>query len=639
VDDERERVPIALSVAAVGVVFGDIGTSPLYSLRACFEGLGPGSANPLNVLGVLSLIFWSLTLVISVKYVSIILRADNKGEGGVLALTSLVLSENPYRAPKLIAILGLIGCALFYGDGVITPAVTVLGAVEGLSITSPGLSKAVLPITLVALLWLFSLQRRGTGAIGRLFGPFMVFWFLLLAALGAVELIERPHVLFALNPYYALVFLNHHAGVAFIVFGAVFLAVTGGEALYADLGHFGRKPIARAWFVLVWPCLVLNYFGQGALLLEDPAALSNPFYLLAPEWSRGPLVIIATAASIIASQAVLAGVFAIAYQCQQLGYLPPLRTRHSSEEAIGQVYVPVVNWLICGATLALTIGFGSSSSIANAYGVGVSCTMVIDTLLIVLLLIGRDTRRTKFEIGVLGILLLLDLAFVLSNLGKVPTGGWFPLLFGLMVFGVMRTWQNGRESVSEKMRREERSVESFLTRIARHPPLKTPGVAVFLTSNPEGIPRTLVRNLKMNGVMHEFTIIFTRQTQRIPRVMRGKQIVVKSLAPGLYRVTANVGFMEVPTVPKLLKDAGGSVCPFTRTTRRTSWLGMTSLCAVRAAWRAGANDSSCSWRAMPNMPPRASGFRPRASWKWAVRWRSDADRSESDCRRYRRTPP
>jgi KUP system potassium uptake protein len=300
---------------------------------------------------------------------------------------------------------------------------------------------------------------------------------------------------------------------------------------------------------------VLNYFGQGALLLEDPAALSNPFYLLAPEWSRGPLVIIATAASIIASQAVLAGVFAIAYQCQQLGYLPPLRTRHSSEEAIGQVYVPVVNWLICGATLALTIGFGSSSSIANAYGVGVSCTMVIDTLLIVLLLIGRDTRRTKFEIGVLGILLLLDLAFVLSNLGKVPTGGWFPLLFGLMVFGVMRTWQNGRESVSEKMRREERSVESFLTRIARHPPLKTPGVAVFLTSNPEGIPRTLVRNLKMNGVMHEFTIIFTRQTQRIPRVMRGKQIVVKSLAPGLYRVTANVGFMEVPTVPKLLKDA------------------------------------------------------------------------------------
>jgi KUP system potassium uptake protein len=554
-DDERERVPIALSVAAVGVVFGDIGTSPLYSLRACFEGLGAGSVNTLNVLGVLSLIFWSLTLVISIKYVSIILRADNKGEGGVLALMSLVLSENPHRAPKLIAILGLIGCALFYGDGVITPAVTVLGAVEGLSITAPGLHNAVLPITIIALLWLFSLQRRGTGAIGRLFGPFMVFWFLLLAVLGILELIERPFVFFALNPMYAAQFITHHAGLAFIVFGAVFLAVTGGEALYADLGHFGRKPIARAWFVLVWPCLVLNYFGQGALLLQDPTALSNPFYLLAPDWSRGPLVIIATAASIIASQAVLAGVFAIAYQCQQLGYLPPLRTRHSSEEAIGQVYVPVVNWLICGATLALTIGFGSSASIANAYGVGVSCTMVIDTLLIVLLLSSRDTNRVKVQIAVLCLLLALDLAFVFANLGKVPTGGWFPLLFGLAVFGVMRTWQNGRETVSDKMRREERSVESFLARVARHPPLRTPGVAVFLTSNPEGIPRTLVRNLKMNGVMHEYTIIFTRLTQRIPRVMRGKQIVVKSIAPGLYRVTANVGFMEIPTVPKLLKDA------------------------------------------------------------------------------------
>ena len=554
-DEERERVPLALSVAAVGVVFGDIGTSPLYALRACFAGLGAGSVTTPNVLGVLSLIFWSLALVISVKYVGIILRADNKGEGGVLALMSLVLSENPHRAPRLIAILGLIGCALFYGDGVITPAVTVLGAVEGLSITAPGLSHAVMPITIVALLWLFSLQKRGTGAIGKLFGPFMVFWFLMLAVFGLLGIIASPQVLLALNPVHAVSFLTAHAGLAFAVFGAVFLAVTGGEALYADLGHFGRRPIARAWFVLVWPCLVLNYFGQGALLLQDPQALSNPFYLLAPDWSRGPLVLIATAASIIASQAVLAGVFAIAYQCQQLGYLPPLRTRHSSEEAIGQVYVPAVNWLICGATLGLTIGFGSSQSIAHAYGVGVSCTMVIDTALIVLLLSSRNTRTVKAEIAILCLLLVVDLAFVLSNLGKVPTGGWFPLLFGLLVFGVMRTWQNGREIVSEKMRREEKSVESFLTRIARSPPARVPGVAVFLTSNPEGIPRTLVRNLKMNGVMHEYTIIFTRHTQRIPRVMRGKQIVVKSIAPGLYRVTANIGFMETPAVPKLLKDA------------------------------------------------------------------------------------
>jgi KUP system potassium uptake protein len=546
---EAERVPLALSVAAVGVVFGDIGTSPLYTLRACFAGLGP------SVLGVLSLIFWSLALVISVKYVGIILRADNRGEGGVLALTTLVLAENPHRAPKQIAIIGLMGCALFYGDGVITPAVTVLGAVEGLSVTAPAMHRAVLPLSIIALLWLFSLQRRGTGAIGRLFGPFMVFWFLALAALGVSSLIEHPYVLTALNPLHALNFVTQHVGIAFAVFGAVFLAVTGGEALYADLGHFGRKPIARAWFVLVWPCLVLNYFGQGALLLENPAALSNPFYLLAPEWARGPLVFIATAASIIASQAVLAGVFAIAYQCQQLGYLPQLRTRHSSAEAIGQVYVPAVNWLLCVATLGLAIGFGSSENIAHAYGVGVSCTMLIDSVLILLLLISRDGRATQIQIALLGLLLLVDLAFVLSNIGKVPTGGWFPLLFGFMVFGIMRTWQSGREIVSEKMRREERSVEGFLARIARSPPLRTPGIAVYLTSNKEGIPRTLVRNLKMNGVMHENIIIFTLMRQRIPRVIRGKQLGVKTIAPGLYRVIANAGFMESPSVPKLLKDA------------------------------------------------------------------------------------
>lgn len=554
-EGHRAPVPIALSVAAVGVVFGDIGTSPLYSLRACFAGLGSGAVNHHTVLGVLSLIFWSLTLVISVKYIGIILRADNRGEGGVLALTTLVLSENPHRLPKIIAILGLVGCALFYGDGVITPAVTVLSALEGLSVIAPGMQHAVLPLSIIALLWLFSLQRRGTGAIGRLFGPFMVFWFLTLAVLGVHAIVYRPEVLAAVNPFYALQFLTEHAGIAFAVFGAVFLAVTGGEALYADLGHFGRRPIARAWFCLVWPCLVLNYFGQGALLIENPQALSNPFYLLAPEWARAPLVLVATAASIIASQAVLAGVFAIAYQCQQLGYLPPLRTRHSSEQAFGQVYVPAVNWLLCVATVGLAFGFRSSESIAHAYGVGVSCTMLIDSVLILLLLLSRDGKTTRLQIGVLGLLLLVDLAFVLSNLGKVPTGGWFPLLFGALVFGLMRTWQNGREIVSEKMRREERSVESFIARITRFPPIQTPGVAVYLTGKADGIPRTLVRNLKMNGVLHEHTIIFTLVRQRVPRVMRGKQLAVKTLAPGLYRVIANAGFMESPSVPKLLKDA------------------------------------------------------------------------------------
>lgn len=552
---ELKHPALSSTVAAIGVVFGDIGTSPLYALRACFADVSGVAVTPHSVLGVLSLIFWSLTLVISVKYVSIILRADNNGEGGVLALTTRVLNERPMRGTATIAVLGLIGCALFYGDGVITPAVTVLGAIEGLSIVAPGLSHAVLPISLVALLWLFALQRRGTGAIGRLFGPMMVIWFLVLAGLGLHGMSSHPIVLTAVNPLYAIGFFAEHAGVAFAVFGAVFLTVTGGEALYSDLGHFGRKPIVRAWFFLVWPCLLLNYFGQGALLLETPSAISNPFYLLAPEWSRVPLVILATAASVIASQAVISGVFAITQQCQRLGYVPRLRILHSSATTIGQVYVPAVNWLICASTLALAIGFGSSARIAHAYGVGVSCTMLIDTVLLLILLWGSAQQTARVQFGILCGLLLLDVAFVLANFDKVPTGGWFPLVFGFLVFGVMRTWQHGRTIVTEKMRREERPVERFLERLKREPPLRAPGVAVFPTSNTTGIPRTLVRNLKMNGVLHENTIILSVTTERVPRVMEGQRIKVQTLDEGLYRVMVRTGYMEIPNVPKLLKSA------------------------------------------------------------------------------------
>lgn len=554
-DPDRHRTPLALSIAALGVVFGDIGTSPLYALRACFSNASGIQVNEHDVLGVLSLIFWSLALVIAVKYLWIILRADNKGEGGVLALMTLVLGERPHRRPAAIAVLGLIGCALFYGDGVITPAVTVLGAIEGLAVALPGFSNWIVPLAVGALVWLFMLQRQGTGVIGRLFGPVMIVWFATLAALGTVSILEQPIVLEAINPLRALAFYFEHTSVAFVVSGAVFLAVTGGEALYADLGHFGRAPIARAWFFWVWPCLVLNYFGQGALLLRDPSAIANPFYLLAPGWLLIPLVVLATFAGIIASQAVISGVFAITQQCQRLGYLPRWRVIHSSAHAAGQVYVPVINWFLCIATLGLTIGFGSSDRLTDAYGVGVAGTMLVDTLLMLLLLKGRDGNSARLQFAVLCALIVIDLMFVFSNLGKVPTGGWFPLIFGLLVFGMMRTWQRGREVVTDKMRREEVGEAKFLAQIHRHPPLRAPGTAVYLTSNTKGIPRTLMRNLKINGVLHERTVIFTLITEPIPRVLTGGRVTVKALGDEIYRVQAFVGFMEEPDVPQSLRDA------------------------------------------------------------------------------------
>jgi KUP system potassium uptake protein len=548
---------LAIVVAAVGVVFGDIGTSPLYALRACFVAAAGIPLNDAAVFGVLSLIFWALALIISVKYVGIVLRADNDGEGGVLALTTLVLKdkERAQERAKLIGLIGLAGCALFYGDGVITPAVTVLGALEGLAVAAPSLERFVVPLSLIVLLWLFSFQKRGTGAIGRLFGPFMLVWFITLAALGLRMIITNPSILMAANPFYAIQFLGAHAAVGFAVVGAVFLVVTGGEALYADLGHFGRTPIARAWFVLVWPCLLLNYFGQGALLLAQPAAVANPFYLLAPAWAVVPLLLLATAASVIASQAVISGVFAITQQCQQLGLIPRLRIHYSSSESIGQVYVPAVNWLLCVTTLALVIGFRSSEAIAHAYGVGVSFTMLIDSLLMILLFLGLAQTRARTSLAVMCVVLAIDLAFVAANLLKVPTGGWFPLLFGLLVFWLMRTWQIGRVIVTDRMRREERTVESFIEFLSTTPPVRVPGLAVFLTSSTRGIPRTLVRNVKLNGVLREHTVLLTVATERIPRLLRGSRIQIEQVVPGVVRVIARVGFMEMPNVPKLLQEA------------------------------------------------------------------------------------
>ena len=548
-------LPYGLALSALGVVFGDIGTSPLYTLKACLTAGGTAELQPNAVLGVLSLIFWALALTVTVKYLLIVLRTDNRGEGGVLALTALVVSESPRRYAGVVAALGMAGCALFYGDGFITPAVTVLGAFEGLEVVSPGFARVVLPLSVFALLVLFGFQRRGTGALGSFFGPIMLCWFLVLAALGVWGILQHPNVVEAINPYFAAKFAIDHSGIALLVIGSVFLAVTGGEALYADLGHFGATPIRMAWFIAVWPALLLNYFGQGALLLAHPDAIENPFFRLAPEWFLVPLVLIAAAAAIIASQSIISGVFSMTQQALRLGFLPRLRVIQSSAEAVGQIYVPVMNWILCIGTVLLVLSFGSADNLANAYGIAVASTMVIQSSLQVVLLGGRAGRIDRLCFYVMMPLAVLDFGFFLANIAKIPQGGWFPVVAAATIFLIMRTWTLGRGIVSEQMRRQSSSQEQFLARIERDPPARVPGIAVFLSSEKTGVPRTLVRNVRYNGVLHEKTVILTIITERIPRIARGGQATVTEFGPGLFRVEARLGFMDKPDVPKLLREA------------------------------------------------------------------------------------
>lgn len=548
-----------LALAALGVVFGDIGTSPLYAMRACLTGGGETTPAPAAVLGVLSLIFWTIALTVSWKYVLIVLRNDNRGEGGVLALTALLATQRSALPVGVTVALGLMGTALFYGDGSLTPAVSVLSAVEGLKLIEPAFEHLVVPITAVVLFTLFLVQKRGTGAIGVVFGPVMLTWFVTLGLLGLSKIIESPGVLVAANPAYAFNFMVDHGALSLAVLAGAFLAVTGGEALFADLGHFGRKPIQTAWLAVVWPGLLLNYFGQGALLLQDPSALRAPFYLMAPPALLAPLVLLAAAATVIASQAVISGVFSLSQQALQLGFLPRMRIEQTSAHSVGQVYVPVVNWVLCAAALGLVFTFRSSDALASAYGIAVASTMVIETALLIALL---QARRAEGAPGApnwmfwsLIPLALVDVAFFVANSAKIPAGGWFPLVFGGVIFLVMRTWQNGRIIVSSHLQRQERSVESFLTQLEREPPVRVPGTAVFMTSNVDGIPRTLARNLRFNGVMHEMTVIMSVTTERIPRVPLGAKLKVIAVGPGLWRVNARVGFMERPDVPRLLKEA------------------------------------------------------------------------------------
>jgi KUP system potassium uptake protein len=548
-----------LVLGALGVVYGDIGTSPLYALRECFHGAHGVAPTRENVLGVLSLIFWALTLIISIKYLIFVMRADNEGEGGILALLALVEKQPGRKSdlarPVRIA-LGLFGAALLYGDGMITPAISVLGAVEGLAVATHVFEPVVVPLSVAILFGLFMLQSQGTAGIGRLFGPVMIVWFVTLAALGITWIVREPGVVAAFDPRHAWTFFLLNGWPGFVVLGAVFLVVTGGEALYADMGHFGRRPIRVAWFALVLPGLLLNYLGQGALLLADPSAASSPFYLLAPAWARLPLVALATMAAIIASQALISGAFSLTRQAIQLGYCPRLDIEYTSPHQQGQIYMPQVNWALMVATIGLVIGFGSSSALAAAYGMAVTSTMVITTLL-TYLVARRSWGVSRVVAGSLAaFFLVIEMAFFGANVLKVIHGGWFPLVIGAALFACLSTWKKGRALLATRLRARLYPFDRFLADIAERPPLRVPGTAIFMTSNLTGTPPTLLHNLAHNHVLHERVVLLTVVTGSVPYVAGSARFEQELLGSGFVRVTLRYGFMEDPDVPAALSAAG-----------------------------------------------------------------------------------
>lgn len=553
---DRNGADRKLVLVALGVVFGDIGTSPLYALRECFNPAHGIAVNHDNILGLLSLILWSLVLVISIKYVGIVLRADNRGEGGVLALSTLVSTATPnWKLWAPVSAVGLFGAALFFGDGFVTPAISVLSAMEGLTVATPKLERFVLPGAVMILTGLFLMQRHGTGAMGRLFGPITLIWFVTLAGLGLSWVVQSPSVILAINPIHAVHFFINNGSAAFVTLASVFLAVTGGEALYADMGHFGRAPIRKGWFMIVWPALLLNYFGQGALLLENPEAVVNPFYHLAPSWLLPLLIVLATCATVIASQAVISGVFSITRQALNLGYLPRLRVTHSSEEEIGQVYVPSVNWLLFAGTLTLVLSFRSSSALAGAYGIAISSTMLIDAILVIMLLRVRKEPHSRLIIAVLSVVLVAELAFFFSNLLKFAHGGWLPVLVAIGIYVLMSTWQEGRRTLAWLIAREQMPVRDFLALIEKEPPLRVEGTAVYLAAEAGGMPRALLNNLKFNRVLHRRNVLLTFVRPEVPFVPPEERIEVQNLGDGLCRITARYGFMETPNVVAALRAA------------------------------------------------------------------------------------
>lgn len=557
VDPPRDlRYRAVLTLTALGIVFGDIGTSPLYAIRECFDENHGLPLNEQNVLGVLSLITWSLILVISIKYLIFILRADNHGEGGILALAALVLPQRGTlgRSSRGVLLLGLFGAALLYGDGIITPAISVLGAVEGLEVAVPALAPFILPLAVLILVGLFMVQSRGTAGVGRVFGPMTLIWFLVLAMLGVPHIVSNPQVLAAVNPVHAFDFFLRNGLIGFLTLGAVFLVVTGGEALYADMGHFGPAPIRFNWFALVLPALLINYFGQGALLLDDPSALVNPFYRMAPEWARLPLVGVATMATVIASQAVISGAFSLTMQAVRMGFIPRMDIRHTSDTERGQIYIPAINWALMIACIGLVLGFRSSTALASAYGIAVSTTMLITTLLFYVVAV-RRWRWAPWLTGALCIaFLVFDLAYFGANLAKVGQGGWFPLGLALFILMLMTTWKRGREILDERLRERTPPLRDFLEKIDVRPPARVPGTAIFLFSHPRGVPPALRRNLAFNHVLHSCNIILTLQTTEVPRVAPESRLHVENLGGGFWRVIARYGFMEDPHVPTLVEQ-------------------------------------------------------------------------------------
>ncbi|GAA4793992.1 potassium transporter Kup [Lysobacter hankyongensis] len=554
----------ALVAGAVGVVFGDIGTSPLYTIKEMFHphfGLTPDAE---TVKGLLSLGFWSLLLVVTLKYVIVIMRADNEGEGGIMALTALAQRslKTGSRMSYTVGILGIFGAALFFGDGMITPPITVLGAVEGLEVISPVFKNWVLPISVVILTGLFAFQRFGTAKVGKAFGPIMISWFVVIAAFGLWNIVQNPIVLKAMNPYWAWHFFATHNWHAVLILGAVVLTVTGGEALYADLGHFGKAPIRWGWFGFVLPALVLNYFGQGALLLVNPAAVANPFYMSIPAWAQIPMLVLATIAAAVASQAVITGAFSVTRQAIQLGYVPRLAIRYTSKDTIGQIYVPSINWMLFGAVILLVFSFRSSTALATAYGLSVTGTMLIDTLLLAIVAYTRwpDTRR--WVLPLCGLFLFIDCAFLFANGAKLLTGvgAWVPLFIGITAFTMMRTWRRGRELLHAEIRKDGIQLETFLPGLMLAPPVRVPGTAVFLTADKTVVPHALMHNLKHNKVLHERNVFLTVDTLNVPYAPKDKRLKIESIGNDFYRVVIRFGFMETPDVPLALMrscDKGG----------------------------------------------------------------------------------
>jgi KUP system potassium uptake protein len=579
-----------LSLAALGVVYGDIGTSPIYAMRESLHGTHGVSATPENVLGLLSLISWALILVISVKYLAFVMRADNGGEGGMIALTALVASVAK-RLPRhggVLVLLGLFGASLLYGDGMITPAISVLSAVEGLEVVTPIFRPYVVPITIAILIGLFAVQSHGTARIGSIFGPVMLLWFITLGALGGVQVAQHPAVLAAINPVYGVRFFAHNGLHGLLVLGSVFLVVTGGEALYADMGHFGPRPIRLSWFYLVLPMLLLNYFGQGALVLGDAAAAEHPFFRLAPSWALIPLVVLTTLATVIASQAVISGAFSLTRQAVQLGYLPRVVIEHTSETAIGQIYIPGLNWLLMVACIGLVLGFRSSSRLAAAYGVAVTTDMVLTSVLFSVVARKQWKWSLPAVAALVGGFLAIDLSFWGASLLKIPSGGWFPLVIAVVVFTLMTTWSTGRRILTERIVERSITLEALLEGLRAAPPTRVNGTAIYLARSSDTVPPALLQNLRHNKILHERVIVLSLLTTETARVAPAERVTVQPIAPGILRIIARFGFVEEPDVPALLdglRSAGVTVDP----AESTFFLGRETLYATdrpgMAIWR------------------------------------------------------